>query len=346
MREADPDTWFDNTPIAIKHSEDRGRFAVARNALKRGDMILEEGPYALVVDGEHVPYTCRVCWKNLDVRKKIIQPFSCDACQKIYYCSRKCRHEDVEHKGSLECRALNRLKEDPFFLEAELSEIRLLIKILSRRDREIQTKSKRKKTKISSKFPTTFESVLGLASNHHLLDEDRIEELDFLARKVLEVLLVDEKDVPDVESLMLLLSIGEVNGFGLWLNDAERIGFGLYVRSSLFNHSCYPSVGKLHSPTDKISRFYALRDLAPDEPLTYSYIDITLDADKRRLTTKLYYMFECDCVRCSEDNKELDKLAHDMVCKRPGCLGVIVWLSDVERVCKYCGPVPKDYHDG
>lgn len=60
------------------------------------------------------------------------------------------------------------------------------------------------------------------------------------------------------------------NAFGFW-DGGDDDGCCLVPTCSFFNHSCEPNC--LHRMEHGEVRFYALRDIATDEELTFSYLD-------------------------------------------------------------------------
>lgn len=97
-----------------------------------------------------------------------------------------------------------------------------------------------------------------------------------------------------------LLGRDPANVFGLHDNcDKQMLGFGLYVSASYFNHDCTPNVRK--ERVGRLMRFYALRDIQPDEELCISYVDTQEARQKRREDLWKGWYFHCMCRRCAEE---------------------------------------------
>jgi hypothetical protein len=82
------------------------------------------------------------------------------------------------------------------------------------------------------------------------------------------------------------------------LNDI--LGCGLFIRASLFEHSCFPNSN--FSNSGKELCIYALADIPPHTPLTIDYGNFMLyqPIEDRRQHLLSSYGFHCDCVACTQ----------------------------------------------
>jgi SET domain-containing protein len=81
---------------------------------------------------------------------------------------------------------------------------------------------------------------------------------------------------------------------------SEFFGWGVWPEASYFNHSCSPNVTKRR--IDRVWRFWAARDIAPDEQLFISYLggdEKGLQDEERIQRLKEMWGFSCLCTRCS-----------------------------------------------
>lgn len=90
----------------------------------------------------------------------------------------------------------------------------------------------------------------------------------------------------------------QCNSFGIFSPQDECLASGLYPEASLFNHSCAPNVCRVMR-TGRTACFYSLRKIAKGEPLTISYITVSIQstAERRQLLWSNYRFF-CGCPRC------------------------------------------------
>ena len=94
-----------------------------------------------------------------------------------------------------------------------------------------------------------------------------------------------------------LLCREECNSFGFWDEGDEMYAYGLFPLAAFFNHSCHPTVCKF--TVGRRVHFRAMRDLAPGEELTISYVLLNDSTEMRRQILRASYLFTCVCARCS-----------------------------------------------
>jgi len=75
----------------------------------------------------------------------------------------------------------------------------------------------------------------------------------------------------------------------------------MYV--SWHNHDCAPNAASVVGPTGEVS-ITALKDIAEDEEITISYIDVREDCEARKRALLAHYGFECKCMRCTEEQRK------------------------------------------
>lgn len=85
----------------------------------------------------------------------------------------------------------------------------------------------------------------------------------------------------------------------------DATGTGLYALGSAVNHSCEPNAALLKRPgvRDSTTAVLALRDIAPGEEVTISYIDESAPLEERRADLA-DYQFVCRCARCVAEEEE------------------------------------------
>jgi hypothetical protein len=88
------------------------------------------------------------------------------------------------------------------------------------------------------------------------------------------------------------------NGFGLWNAKGNGIATGFFPRSSFFNHSCAPNIGR--DMNGRRATFFAAKHIQPGDPICLSYVDFKLHRDERQMKLKATYSFDCGCPRCSD----------------------------------------------
>lgn len=109
-------------------------------------------------------------------------------------------------------------------------------------------------------------------------------------------------DFEEVDVFELLCKIS-CNSFSITNSELNSLGTGIYVTSSLLNHSCDPNVCATFRGTRISVR--AMRDISRGEEIRISYTDLMqLSADRKRELSE-GYMFECTCANCSDSARDL-----------------------------------------
>ncbi|KAG5478687.1 hypothetical protein LSCM1_06091 [Leishmania martiniquensis] len=97
-----------------------------------------------------------------------------------------------------------------------------------------------------------------------------------------------------------LCAAAQCNSFGAYDAQGNCIGFGIYPQASYLNHSCVPNLCRVMHHGGRIAAFYAVRAVAPLEPLTICYTDVEeMNSAERRRNLLATYRFFCICERCS-----------------------------------------------
>eukprot|EP00043_Microstomoeca_roanoka_P014755 m.146947 g.146947 ORF g.146947 m.146947 type:complete len:215 (-) comp16099_c0_seq2:1-645(-) len=92
-----------------------------------------------------------------------------------------------------------------------------------------------------------------------------------------------------------------VNVFSICDDDGNPIAAALYDKLWAFNHSCEPNCVVTFSGA--LARARTLRNIAVDQELTISYIDLCQPQIKRRFQLQEQYKFTCRCPRCCREEE-------------------------------------------
>eukprot|EP01097_Dermamoeba_algensis_P000316 TRINITY_DN1113_c0_g4_i1.p1 TRINITY_DN1113_c0_g4~~TRINITY_DN1113_c0_g4_i1.p1 ORF type:complete len:517 (-),score=99.66 TRINITY_DN1113_c0_g4_i1:782-2332(-) len=299
-------------PLSVKQSDERGRYLTASSAVPVGTTILEAQPYTWVVlDGQQAKF-CSFCVHKKDKLS------ACSACKFAHYCSPECQKQDwPDHKG--ECKSMANGQALP-------SQIRFLLRLLMRRDREI-------KKNITEG---------GYKELDQLQEIEKDVEAD-LKSSVLTVgvgMMINTSGAYsnpiDHETICHYMKLVECNSHGIRDEKLMTIGKAIYPHASLFNHSCIPNCTWSFDGTKIIVR--STVDLKEGDEVCISYVDHTFSRVPRQKFLKENYHFECRCPRCSPPlENSLDGLLVALSC--PLCRGPVV-LEDEPKAdelkCSKC----------
>ncbi|OTF71248.1 hypothetical protein BLA29_003960, partial [Euroglyphus maynei] len=95
---------------------------------------------------------------------------------------------------------------------------------------------------------------------------------------------------------------------GLFSKDA--IAYGLYLEPSIITdrHSCLPNCSFINY--GPVIQLRSMKTIEIDEQLTINYVDISLQRMERMKQLRNYYIDDCVCIRCSEQEQND---GHDMI---------------------------------
>jgi SET domain-containing protein len=97
------------------------------------------------------------------------------------------------------------------------------------------------------------------------------------------------------ESQGVEVAIVRTNGFDI----CDGSGSAIYPTLARINHSCAPNARQEHVISTAEERIVASRDIAADEEVNISYIDICQPISRRREQLLESYGFHCVCKSCS-----------------------------------------------
>lgn len=284
MESAGWESDYQDYPINVVQTENRGRIVVSTRPIKAGEIVLLAQPYTYAVCEDHVHQICSHCLNPL--------PKECRMCScGLWYCD-SCLA--AEHYP-IECTALQKLPSHKYTTD-QYSEIRMIIKIIARKLNETDPKM-------------PYNLVLRLATNESAFDRATRDLIADMAETIAS--LFNGRISPD--EIAGLLYRERSNAFGIW-NKEACIASAVYPKASFFNHSCAPNCSRYSERPELTIR--ALVDIPKGMELTISYIDTKMSREARRLELSSYYHFICECERCRHDTG----FAHSC----PNCPGILV----------------------
>jgi hypothetical protein len=265
---------------------------VSRRPLNGGDVIMQEIPLASVVLEEWAAYVCHQCFCMVP------RLASCAACKQVGWCSEECeRIGAVAHRAGgshCECDALKRLDAD-VLRDGDTALAKLFVKLLCRR--VVEAGAGGAEGMVDS-------SLALLESNEDAIGDDRISDIAMIAEVVLDA--VHPAARIEQEELEGYMCAEQCNSFGIWGETGsgrdKLLGFGIFPRLCMFNHSCLPNVTISQTVNNRVRTLTAhtLAPVAAGDELCISYSEAKLldDREARRAWLRKTYLFECACVLC------------------------------------------------
>ena len=311
---------FDDFPVEIVNSDQKGRCAFASRDIKAGELVLRARPYVLIPDSESKH---RICYSCMTIRSDASLITMCPCCDYVGYCSKACQDDDLDRHRH-ECSLFKLADEKLGQLSSYAKDYtRLLIRALERRQREKQ----------GLPVPNDgllFEHVSNLCSNMESFSAERLSEFHQVAGILRGVFENQHGSVVhgDLDRFLLeLICKEECNSFGLYTfkrvgEPRSSYGLALYPMAVYFNHSCAPNI--VHTTDGHDQLFFANRDIVAGEEMMISYISLRQTAADRISELEDVFHFTCQCERCASDDDllmEEERLKHHL-CSNAECQGV------------------------
>ncbi|XP_073950793.1 histone-lysine N-methyltransferase SMYD3-like [Choristoneura fumiferana] len=260
----------------------KNKYRNTDSIIKAGDLILTEQPFAFVLTSKEKGNRCDNCLEKGKVLK-------CSGCQFVHYCGRSCQ-KDAWNDHKWECANLKRVAPKVIPDAA-----RMLAKIINRLARGDGHSHR------AFYSATSFRMWKDLMSHYSDLkaDKKRMDHFSTLCVVLFEFL----KDIslPNTVELMGIYGRMVINSFTILDTDMNSIGTGIYLASSVVDHSCDPNA--VATFDGKTINIRALKDLPclDWDQIRISYIDLMNTPYERQTELLDNYYFLCQCERCMDD---------------------------------------------
>jgi hypothetical protein len=286
-------------PLEVCSLPGRGRCVIASKDYHRGDVILMEEPYAMVIH-HYLQATCATCGTTPNSGQ--IFGISPDDPQR--YCSQQCLTNDSRiHTAEAQAMKLSR----ELGVDGGLDACNLLIRIAAVRKFESSSENSRPKSFPLLGRSNLFSHVMSLEPASLSLSEESIRDIRRVAVAMSELLLSCELEMTVEEAYQLLLII-QCNAHRI-KDGSGDVALGLFPLTSMLNHSCAPNcfhsylINSASEPPSLVIR--ALCDIKQGEELCYNYIPLYQSTDIRQGQLYRAYSFTCQCLRCQYNNLTL-----------------------------------------
>ncbi|CAB3221678.1 unnamed protein product [Arctia plantaginis] len=293
----------------------KNKYRNTDSSIKAGDLILTEPPFAFVLSSKEQGTRCDNCLEKGKVLK-------CSGCQYVHYCGRACQRDAwIDHKW--ECANFKRIT--PKILP---DGARMLAKIINRLQRGDGHSFR------SFYSGTSFRMWKDLMSHYSDLKAD-IKRMDhFTSLCVVLYDFLKDISLPNTVELMGLYGRMVINSFMILDIDMNSIGTGIYLASSILDHSCNPNA--VATFDGKTINIRAIRDMPCLDwnQIRISYIDLMKTPYDRQTELLQNYYFLCQCDRCMDETQI--KYAHAAICLNKQCNNPvsIPWKEDCLLVRK------------
>lgn len=253
---------------------------------KPGDVIVKTSPLIYSLVPETVESRCSACFV---ASTRSIRLLKCQRCLHFAYCSSICQKFDWDnfHRHG-ECTIHAKFGESDVFRKIKFARVYLRCLILiQKRPLEL--------TKLHELLGGEKKSFMDLMDHEgeFRADHPRMH----LMRQVMSFFYALGLKFSRKRMQQILYRF-HINSFDIYnFEMLETIGIGLSVETSIFDHSCDPNAALIFNGLAMQVR--AIKEIAADEPVRFSYYDILFSLNTRRTFLKSQYYFDCSCPRCS-----------------------------------------------
>ncbi|XP_021205341.2 uncharacterized protein LOC101741215 [Bombyx mori] len=293
----------------------RSKFRNTTSEIKPGDLLLSEQPFAYVLSSKEQGNRCDNCLEKVKLLK-------CSGCQFVYYCGRSCQ-KDAWGDHKWECPNLKRVAPKVIPDGA-----RMLAKIINRLNRGDGHSFR------SFYSATSFRMWKDLMSHYPNLKADKKRMDHFTSLCVVLYEFLKDISLPNTVELMGLYGRMVINSFMILDTDMNSIGTGIYLASSIVDHSCEPNaVVTFDGKTINIRAIQNMSYLDWNQ-IRISYIDMMKTPYERQNELLSSYYFLCGCHRCIDGNQV--KYVHAATCLNENCEAPveITWNENCQLVLR------------
>lgn len=242
------------------------RKLVSTRPIKASSVILTEEPFIYCLDVDYWDKLCYHCFSTLPNTGRMY----CSGCIRVGYCSEACAQAgSILHNP--ECRVVVALSppERCLPLPSILQDLLFIIRWL-------------------------------IAGDHYAVCLSYHDRIPKTINTQLKILTKFSK-MP-IKNLQKQVSRIITNAFTINSPIEEFRGQGLFLCSSMANHSCTPNTAirwKIERNVPPKLQFIALENIPPGTELVHSYVDLDLPLFKRKDILSEMYNFTCKCQRCT-----------------------------------------------
>ncbi|KAH8316781.1 hypothetical protein KR074_007712 [Drosophila pseudoananassae] len=321
--------------VKLVETKDKGRFVVANEGVRTGDVVLCEEPVAACLIPSYFGTNCHHCFKRLHT------PVSCLHCSGVAFCSAQCMGEACSSYHRFECE----------FMDLLIGSGMSILCFIALR---IFTQAKSLEDGLAT-ANLLFEHLCSHEDERHAEDYlQRSLMAGFLLRILQKSLYFGRRKTEGVNptavelqvatALLGLLQVLQYNAHQIYQTQVTEehrfdgsktvfVGAGLYGTGSYFNHECWPSVAS-HFVGKKLV-LTATKPHRPNEVVAVNYgpIFINMNLKERQRSLRGRYSFSCNCMACQENWPLLQKLDKQVRfwCTSANCVYLLKFPKDLAK---------------
>ncbi|XP_017043504.1 SET and MYND domain-containing protein 4 [Drosophila ficusphila] len=321
--------------VRLVETKEKGRFVVANEGLRTGDVLLCEEPVAACLEPSFFGTHCHNCFKRLHT------PVSCLHCSGVAFCSAQCMGEACSSYHRFECEFMDlmigsgmsilcfialRVFTQASSLEQGLATANLLFEHMCSHEDERQPEDYLQRSLMAGFLMRILQKSL------------------YFGRRKTEGVNPTAVELQVATALLGLLQVLQYNAHQLYQTQVTEehrfdgsktvyLAAGLYGTGSYFNHECWPSTA-CHFVGKKLV-LTATKPHRPNEIVAVNYgpIFIKNNLKERQRSLRGRYSFNCNCMACQENWPLLQKLDKQVRfwCTSANCVNLLKFPKDLAK---------------
>ncbi|XP_034105581.1 SET and MYND domain-containing protein 4 [Drosophila nasuta] len=321
--------------VKLVDTKEKGRFVVANEGIKTGDVVLCENPVAACLLPSFFGTNCHHCFKRLRT------PVACLHCSGIAFCSAQCMGEACESYHRFECQFMDlfigsgmsilcfialRVFTQASSLDDGLTTANLLFEHLCSHQDERQADDHLQRSLMAGFLMRV------------------LQKAQYFGRRKTEGVNPTAVELQVATALLGLLQVLQYNAHEIYhtmVTDEHcfegcrviYLGAGLYGTGSYFNHECCPSVAGYY--VGKKLVLAATKPHRPNETVAVNYgpIFTKMNLKERQRSLRGRYAFSCNCMTCQENWPLLQKIDKQVRfwCTSANCVNLLRFPKDLAK---------------
>lgn len=348
-----PEDSYVNPGYAFEYTERTGRYAVCKEDLDVGTLLLSETPFCSVVLEKYSQIHCQMCYA------RPLAPVACDQCSDVIFCSDKCKAQATTFHR-FECGILKTFWRAKASVTCHLS-MRMMAVYPLDFFVEIRPDLERKMTyeEVDALQSRDYRKAYALVTHEEGRNPEEMFHRTLMAKFLLNCLVKkdylkgrDELRAYIGNLILHNIQVLQFNAHEIFelqkdekdnIGRTEFIGGAIYPVLALFNHSCDPATVRYFD--GKRVHVRTIRPLRAGEEIGENYGPIFTQNPRqdRQHQLKQQYKFECRCQPCDENWPLFKQMTNDVIrlrCHVKKCHNVILIDAETDQVvvkCPKCG---------
>ncbi|SPP87417.1 SET and MYND domain-containing protein 4 [Drosophila guanche] len=321
--------------VKLVETKEKGRFVVASEGLKTGDVVLCENPVAACLIPAFFGTHCHHCFKRLHT------PVACLLCSGIAFCSAQCMGEACSSYHRFECEFMDLLIGSGMSILCFIA-LRIFTQAASV-DKGLATANLLFENLCSHEDVRQAEDYLQRSLMAGFLMRI-LQKAQYFGQRKTEGVNPTAVELQVATALLGLLQVLQYNAHEIYqtqVTDEHRfegsktvhVGAGLYGTGSYFNHECWPSVASYF-----VGKKLVLAATKPHRPhewvaVNYGPIFTNTNLKERQRSLRGRYSFSCSCMACQENWPLLQKLDKQVRfwCTSANCVNLLKFPKDLAK---------------